>query len=288
MARKYTKRPTANQLALGAKVDVTALYIRVSTEKQADEGFSLDAQGKRLRAFCEAQEWLVDDTHIYVDAGVSGKSTDREQFQAMLQAAQSGEVTRIVAVKLDRVARNVKSFLHIVDELKAVGCDLVLIQESFDTSTPHGKFALTMFAAMAELEASTIADRMRSGKTEKASEGGYNGTRIPLGYIYADEQFSIADDSADVVRSVFADFLAGQGLSAIAQRLNDAGATTAKGGNWYASTVRYILSNGFYAGLVQWGNSEDVAGTHPAIISRETYDHAQARLNALRPGPVAV
>lgn len=288
MARKYTKRQMANQLALGEKVDVTALYIRVSTEKQADEGFSLDAQEKRLRAFCTAQEWNVDDKCIYIDAGVSGKSTDRAAFQAMIVAAHRGEVTRIVAVKLDRVARNVKSFLHIVDELKAVGCDLVLIQESFDTSTPHGKFALTMFAAMAELEASTIAERMRSGKTEKASEGGYNGTRIPLGYIYADEQFSIAEDGAGVVRNVFADFLTGHGLSTIAQRLNDAGATTAKGGQWYASTVRYILSNGFYAGLVQWGNSEDVAGCHPAIISRETYEQAQARLNALKPGPVAI
>ena len=286
MARKYTKRQSTIQLPLGAKAPVTALYIRVSTEKQADEGFSLDAQERRLQAFCTAQEWIVDDKHIYVDAGVSGKSTDRAAFQAMFQAAQGGDVTRIVAVKLDRVARNVKSFLQIVDELKAVGCDLVLIQESFDTSTPHGKFALTMFAAMAELEASTIADRMRSGKTENASQGGYNGTRIPLGYTYADEQFSIAEDGAGVVRSVFVDFIAGHGLSAIAQRLNDAGATTAKGGAWHASTVRYILSNGFYAGLVQWGNSEDVKGMHPPIIDKELYDHAQARLMALRPGPL--
>jgi len=191
MARKYTKRQATSQLALGTKADVTALYIRVSTEKQADEGFSLDAQGKRLRAFCVAQQWRVNDKHVYIDAGVSGKSTDRAQFQMMLQAANNREVTLIVAVKLDRVARNVKDFLGIVDRLKEVGCDLVLIEESFDTSTPHGKFALTMFAAMAELEASTIAGRMRSGKTEKASKGGYNGTRIPLGYVYSDDTFTI-------------------------------------------------------------------------------------------------
>ena len=183
MARRYTKRSGHNQLELGAKVDCTALYIRVSTEKQADEGFSLDAQEMRLRAYCEAQQWNVCPNHIYVDAGISGKSTDREQFQAMMQAAKDGSVKRIVTMKLDRLARNTKDFLSIVDTLQNDGCDLVLIKESFDTSTPQGKFALTMFAAIAELEASTITERVMTGKAQKAADGGYNGSRCPLGCV---------------------------------------------------------------------------------------------------------
>ena len=283
MARKMSKRQTGEQLALGAKAEVTALYIRVSTERQAEEGYSLDAQAQRLGAYCQAQGWDVDAKRIYTDAGVSGKSTHREQFQAMMQAAHAGEIHRIVAMKLDRIARNVKDFLGIVEELEAAGCDLVLIKESFDTSTPHGKFALTMFAAMAELEAATITERVMSGKAQKAQEGGYNGARCPLGYKYDQGAFSVVGDAADTVRYIFASFVAGQGMQAIAQELNDTGTPTARGGAWYASTVRAILQNGFYAGLSQWDGTEQ-PGSHPAIISRELYEAAHCRLKVLCPG----
>ena len=283
MARKYTKRQSTEQLALGAKVETTALYIRVSTEKQADEGFSLDAQAHKLGHYCESQGWAVDAKHIFVDAGVSGKSTDREQFQAMMQAARSGEINRIVAIKLDRIARNVKDFLSIVDELKTAGCDLVLIKESFDTSTPQGKFALTMFAAMAEMEASTITERVMTGKAQKASEGGYNGSQCPLGYEYSNGTFTIDQGAAYWVREIFNRFVGGQGMSKIAADLNEAGATTARGGSWYAGTVRYVLQNGFYCGLSQWDGKE-VVGNHPVIISRELYEQAHTRLQTIKPG----
>lgn len=283
MARK-SKKQSAEQLALGAKAEVTALYIRVSTERQAEEGYSLDAQRVRLLAYCQSQGWNVDVEHIYADAGISGKSTHREQFQAMMRAARSDEITRIVAMKLDRIARNVKDFLGIVDELKTAGCDLVLIKESFDTSTPHGKFALTMFAAMAELEAATITERVMSGKAQKAQEGGYNGAQCPLGYKYDSGVFAVDSSAADTVREVFDRFVGGQTMSGIATALNDAGAPTAKGGAWYAGTVRYVLQNGFYAGLIQWDGTEE-KGSHPEIISRELYEAAHNRLQTMRRGP---
>jgi site-specific DNA recombinase len=280
-----TKRAGGAQLNLGVKSDVTALYVRVSTEKQAEEGFSLDAQRERLQAYCKAQGWTVIANHIYIDAGISGKSTaDRAAFQAMISAAQHGEITRIVALKLDRLARNVRDFLGIVDSLSSVGCGLVLIMESFDTSTPHGKFALTMFAAMAELEAATISERMDMGRREKAAQGGYNGAQCPLGYLYANTVFTVEPAQAETVKTVFRWFVDGLSMSTIATRLNDANATTARGGEWHASTIKYILSNGFYAGLAQWNDSE-VAGSHPAIIDRRLYEAAHRRLVSLRPGP---
>lgn len=286
MARKLVKRPAIGQLGLGVQNDCTALYIRVSTQKQADEGFSLDAQKERLAAFCVAQGWQVSPDHIYVDAGISGKSTDRAAFQRMMQAAGAGAVKRIVAMKLDRLARNVKDFLGIVEELRGVGCDLVLIKESFDTSTPQGKFALTMFAAMAELEAATITERVMTGKVQKAQEGGYNGARCPLGYKYSAGAFTVDQDQAPIVQEVFQAFVSGSGMLAIAERFNAGGVATARGGKWYAATVRTILGNGFYAGLSQWGGVE-VEGSHPAIISRELYEQAHSRLSSLKPGPAA-
>lgn len=283
MARKYTNSRVAKQASLDS--GCTALYIRVSTERQADEGYSLDAQRERLEAFCFGQGWEVCADHIYVDAGVSGKSTDRAAFNAMIRAAESGSIRRIVAMKLDRLARNVRDFLAMVDQLNEYGCALVLVKESFDTSTPHGKFALTMFAAMAELEASTITERVMSGKAQKASTGGYNGSRCPLGYTYAGGVF-VATDQAQTVRRIFALFNGGSSLNAIARQLNQDKTPTATGkvGSWTPYGVSHILRNGFYAGLAEWDGVRGVDGAQDAIISRADYDQAQGVLSTMKRG----
>jgi len=281
---KHNPTQTAHQMAIQS--DCTALYIRVSTDKQADEGFSLEAQESRLRAFCQAQQWTVCSDHIYIDAGVSGKSTARPAFQTMIQAAQGGQIARIVSIKLDRLARNTRDFLNTVDTLQASGCDLVLLKESFDTGTPQGKFAITMFAAIAELEASQITERVMSGKREKAAQGGDNGRYCPLGYVWANGVYSVDGDTAQIVHGIFADFVAGESLTGIAARLNAQDAPTARGGKWYPATVRYILSNGFYASITQYEGTETPA-SHPAIIAPVAYSAATARLETLTRGRVA-
>jgi site-specific DNA recombinase len=284
MARSYRQtQHQAQQLALDT--GYTALYIRVSTEKQADEGFSLEAQEKALRAFCEAHGWPVSDEHVYIDAGVSGKTSERPRFKEMLQAAKAGQVRRIVAMKLDRLARNVRDFLATVDLLKDSGCALVLIKESFDTSTPHGKFALTMFAAMAELEASTITERVLSGKRQKATTGGYNGSRIPMGYSYQGGAFNVNEAQAPTVRRIFDLFNAGHSLNAIARQLNEDGTPTATGkvGAWDTKGISHILRNGLYAGVAQWAGVEVELTKHPAIITKEIYDEAQRLIKSRKP-----
>lgn len=284
MARKVIKgNPSVKQADLALQYTCTALYIRVSTQSQAEEGFSLEAQQERLEAYCTAQGWHICRDHIYIDAGVSGKTTDRPHFNAMMAAAQAGQVQRIVAMKLDRMARNVREFLATVDQLKTWGCDLVLVKESFDTSTPHGRFALTMFAAMAELEASTITERVMSGKQQKASKGGFNGAPEAFGYTYTAGAFVVNEAEAATVRRIFALFLQGTSINGIAKALNEAYTPTKRGGQWFAMTVRQILTNGVYAGVAQWDGVE-VEGVYPAIISQATYEQAHRRLQALRPG----
>jgi site-specific DNA recombinase len=287
MSRKQSNKVSkTTQAATDAS---TALYIRVSTQLQADEGFSLAAQSERLNAYCVAQGWTV--TATYTDAGVSGKTTERPQFQAMLDAAKAGTIKRIVAMKLDRVARNVREFLATVDQLKEWGCDLVLVKESFDTSTPHGRFALTMFAAMAELEASTITERVMSGKEQKASNGGekgyFNGARIPLGYSYSNGVFTVIDSEAATVASIFAMFNAGESLRSIARHLEEQGAATKAGGKWHPETIAIILRNAQYAGFAQWDGKE-VRRVYSAIVTPSVYAAAKARLESLTRGRPAI
>lgn len=285
MARSNTKRTgKAKQAALGAG-GATALYIRVSTDKQATEGYSLEAQREKLAAYCTAQGWTVDDAHIYVDAGQSAKSTDRPEYQRMIAAVAGGGVRRVVAVKLDRLSRNTKDFLGLLDYCDEHNCGIVSIAESFDTSTPVGRAVVTVLMAFAELERSQIADRMQSGRDEKARQGERNGAPVPYGYTCTGGAWAAHPDQAAIVRSIFTEFCGGASLRGVAAKLNAAGVPAPKGRAWYPAQVSYILDNGLYAGLVQYKGGAGVPNESiPAIIEPADYDAAGSRLATLRRG----
>ena len=286
MARKIVKRLPKSE-TLGMVTDCVALYIRVSTDKQADEGFSLEAQRERLIAYCTAQAWPVCQEHIYIDAGESAKSTSRPAYQRMIAAIDAGAVRRIVATKLDRLSRNTRDFLGLLDYCDAHNVGVVSLGESFDTSTPVGRAVVTILMTFAELERKQISDRVMSGKAEKARQGGFNGSAAPFGYIYADGAFTVDSDRAATVQRIFDTFLAGATMADIARELNADGTPTARGGKWASATIRWILSNGAYAGLSQWDGVETTDGTYPAIITPELYAAADARLRSLKPGKPA-
>ena len=277
MAMKISKR-NQNLTAQAAALPLfTALYIRVSTEKQADEGYSLEAQESRLHAYCTAQGWTTDPAHVYIDAGISGKSTARPAFQAIMKAAQDGQIARIVVTKMDRLARNTKDLLDTVERLQSFGCALVLLDLNIDTGTPTGMLIATVLGGISQWEREQIAERVKSGKVTKAAQGGDNGRYCPLGYSFDNGQYSADASPAQTVRSIFTDYVAGGTLTAIASRLNAQDTPTARGGQWYPATVRYILTNGFYAGLTQY-DGQSVSGDQPAIIDADTYSAAIARL----------
>lgn len=286
MARKYngSKANKATQGALDLQTVKTAQYLRVSTDKQADEGYGLAAQRSELDAYCEAQGWHVEPDHVYIDAGLSGKTDERPAFQAMMAAAQAGQIGRIVTLKLDRIARNLKNLLQTVDTLKGFGCTLIVKKEAFDTGTPQGLFVFQMLGAVAELERSMIGERVQSGRVAKASEGGYLGSRCPLGYRYLNGEFLITE-RAQVVKEIFSMGLQGMGLRAIARHLETTDTQTPSGkGSWTPAGVKHILSNGCYAGLAQWDGTETETGNYPIIVDRSTYDAMQVRLSSMKQG----
>lgn len=301
MARMPTTRKAkAKQLGIGAG-GATALYIRVSTDKQANEGYSLEAQKEKLLNYCKAQPeaWTVDDAHVYVDSGVSGKSTERPNYQRMLAAVAAGDVRRIVAIKLDRLSRNTRDFLGLLDYCDDHGCGIVSIAESFDTSTAVGRAVVTVLMAFAELERKQISERMQMGRDEKARQGERNGAPVPYGYVRneagkwekadgktnAREDGTDGDDQASTVARIFDLFVDGASLRGVAAKLNADGVPAPRGKAWYPAQVGYILDNGLYAGLVQYKGNEGIqADDVPAIVDRETYDAAGARLAQLRRG----
>ena len=248
-----------------------AIYTRVSTEDQAKEGFSLDAQMEKLRAYCSARGWEIAGS--YVDNGYSGRDTNRPAYRKMMEDIDKWDA--LLVMKMDRIHRNSKNFMMMMENLNEKNKEFVSMTESLDTSTAMGRFVMDIIQRIAQLESEQIGERVYVGMRQKAKDGkGMLGSPAPYGYEYNDGNFVEVDDEIDTVKRIYEMYLNGSSLGDIASWLEKEGVKTKKGGRWDKKTVARILSNPIYCGLVEW---EDiiVPGGHHAVISVEEFNTAQ-------------
>ena len=119
---------------------IAGIYIRVSTEDQAREGFSLGEQEEKLRQLCEFKEYQI--FKVYQDAGISAKDMEhRPGFQQMMDDMRKGKINYIVAYKLDRVTRSVRDLEQLIEELEKYNCYLICERDDVNTSTANGRFS---------------------------------------------------------------------------------------------------------------------------------------------------
>lgn len=158
-----------------------ALYIRVSTQEQAIEGYSLDAQQGKLEKYAEYQGYNIYG--IYRDEGFSASTIHRPALLQLINAVKSGLVNIVIIYKLDRLSRRVKDVLELVDLFEKYNVTLFSLSENIDLSSPFGRAALKISATFSELERETIIERTRLGKEQRVREGKmmYNGNP-PFGY----------------------------------------------------------------------------------------------------------
>lgn len=156
-------------------------YVRVSTEEQAEEGFSLAAQRRSIAAFCEAKDWQL--VHIYADEGISGKDVrNRPALQTMLVAAQNHECDVVVVARLDRLSRTTTQLLALVhSSFTSNDVRLVSVSEGIDPTTPAGQFVMTILAGLAQMEREQIGERTRAGMHEARRQGKHIG-KCPFGW----------------------------------------------------------------------------------------------------------
>ncbi len=141
-------------------------YARVSTDEQARGGVSLEAQVARIRAYAQAKE--LELVEVLTDDGISGKTLERPALQELVRRCERGEVGHVVVVRLDRLTRRTRDLLALVDDLfLARQIELHSVSESLDTSTPHGRFVLTLFGGLAQMERELIGERTRSALAYK-------------------------------------------------------------------------------------------------------------------------
>lgn len=154
-----------------------AIYARVSTREQAEEGFSIEAQLKRLRAYCRSRSWEISGE--YVDKGRSGRTDRRPEYSRMIDDIESWDV--LAVLKIDRIHRNIQNHYKMCQFLKAHKKDMVAVEDSYDTTTAWGRFALDVLARIAQLESERTGERVKMGMEQAMKKGIWMGT-APYGY----------------------------------------------------------------------------------------------------------
>lgn len=276
-----------------------AIYTRVSTNEQSEEGYSLEEQERLLKKFCEDHDYII--FKVYSDRGISGKSIDaRPAMKEMLKEADEKKFDMLITWKINRIARNMLNLLQIVDLLEKNNISFKSYSENFETETPMGKFSLQMMGAVGELERGTIAQNVKMGMLARAREGRWNGN-ILLGYNLKgkdgstnkkrkDTELVINESEAEIVRTIFSMYSEGNGYKAIANKLNQFGYTTKRGNPFSVNAVKDILKNPVYIGKIRYNVLQNwsekrrrhknpkpliVNGIHEAIIDQELWDKVQ-------------
>lgn len=229
-------------------------YIRVSTEEQAKEGYSLDAQREKLINFCKSQnDWEL--VEVYPEEGKSAKDTNRPELQRLLRDARSGMYDVILVYRLDRLTRSVIDLYDMLQMFEEHSIKFKSATEVYDTTTAMGKLFITIVAALAQWERENLSERVRFGMEELVRKGNWHGGPVPYGYEWTGKTMLIVDEEANILRTLRDTYMSGEGLGSTAKKLNALGLMR-RGKKWSSQSVWYTLDNPFYAGKIRYGEKK--------------------------------
>lgn len=271
--RKRRRKGQATPAAQGR----AALYVRVSTDAQAEDASSLDSQEAACLALCAARGWEV--ARMFSDAGESGGSLDRPALADLRGAVASGEVGVVVVYALDRLSRSQRDTLALLDEFAEAGAGLAAASQSFDTTTPTGRAMLGMLAVFAELQRSEIRERTRAALSAKRDRGEAVG-RTPFGLVREGAGYVRDPATWPTVARILSDRSEGASCQAIADALNaervptpTAARPAARGlvtapGKWHAATVAKLCRNPYVlraaSGVASRSSARSTLGALPS------------------------
>ncbi len=255
-----------------------AVYVRVSTQEQAKEGYSIGEQIDRLNKYADAHGWVV--VKIYTDAGHSGANQERPALQDLITDVEAGKIDKVLVYKLDRLSRSQKDTLELIEDVFLKNnCDFESMTEKFDTSTSFGRAMVGILAVFAQLEREQIKERMSMGIEARMKEGKWRGGKsVPFGYDYepALEKLVVNEYEAMVVKFLFDEYTEGKSQYHIANDMTEKGYFL-RNGKIDNRNIRYILKNKTYCGYLRHKN-EWIKGLHDPIIDEETFKKANDRL----------
>lgn len=274
-----------------------AIYIRVSTDRQADEGFSLEAQHDLLMEVLERKG--MELYRVYSDPGISGKTMKkRPGIQQMITDMKSGRFEAILVHKIDRLSRNLGDLYDFIGTINKLNTRLVIASfgsDEIDTLSPMGKAFLYFQGIFAEIYSDNLREETLKGLEKKMRKGGLHMSRAPLGYnIEYDEEGNrrlvINEVEAKLIRDVYKKYLEGKGVVWIAKHMNSY-SRGKEGGVWDSKYVKDVLKNRTYLGQRhfkpdQWEEDRRIIteGAHEAIITQEEYNKVQKMMSRKKEG----
>lgn len=253
-----------------------ALYVRVSTTSQLEEGYSIEEQKAKLESYCDIKDWHV--YKVYTDGGFSGSTTERPALEQLIKDAQNKLFDTVLVYKLDRLSRSQKDTLYLIEDIFLKNnIEFVSLLENFDTSTPFGRAVIGLLSVFAQLEREQIKERMQLGKLGRAKAGkSMMWAKTSYGYNYNKEtgSMTVNEYEALAVKEIYSSYLAGMSITKLRDKINE---EYPKQPAWSYRTIRGILANPVYCGLNQY-KGQTFQGTHKPIISLVDFEQTQREL----------
>jgi site-specific DNA recombinase len=271
-----------------------AVYLRVSTEKQAKHGLGLPSQRRELLALAKRKSYRVADEHIYEDKGISGAELSRPALDRLREIVRARAVDVVLVHSADRLSRKLAHQLLLLDDFRRAGVRLEYATHA-PSDTPEGQLLEQVQGAVAEFDRCKIRERTMRGKRERARRGVMPGGRAPFGYRRdpnAPGGLAIEPSEVAIVRRIFAWFLDGASMRGIASRLQTQGIRRRDGTQWCANKVQRVLTNARYIGQACYNRlttsadgalevrpeSEWIAISVTPIVSRAVFNRVRAQI----------
>ena len=228
-----------------------AVYVRVSTDEQRDNGYSIDSQLRMIKEYCEKNDYSIID--VYNDAGHSGKDLMRPEMQRLLADIKSKKIDKLIAIKVDRLTRNNYDGFWLLNYCEEHDVKIELILEPYDVSTANGEMIFGMNLVFGQRERKEIGARTKRAMEEMALEK-IHPSKAPYGYIRNKEtgHLEIEPIEAQVVKEIFELCKQGKSTRSIATIMKNNNAYL-KQGKWAADRVYKILTNSIYIGIFEYG-----------------------------------
>lgn len=259
-----TKTEAKHLLSKLQDTKCVAGYVRVSTDAQAEQGYSIPDQLARLKGYCMSKGW--DNVKYYTDPGFSGSNLDRPAMTELIRDVREGKIMAVVVFKLDRLSRSQKDTLYLIEDVFLPNnVDFISLSESLDTGSPFGRAMIGILSVFAQLERENIYARTRIGMLGRVSAGYWRGGgNVPTGYTYDKNLKTIVpNEDAEKVRKAFDLYIKGYSCQAISDMLGFKG----------DRVVSLMLDRHTYCGYVNY-KGKDYPGIHEPIISEETFQLA--------------
>lgn len=255
---------------------VVDLYIRVSTDRQAKEGDSLEEQESELRKFCDYRNYQIHK--VFIERGKSGGNTNRPEYQKLIKDIDNQKINAVVVKKLDRLSRSLMDFEHLMTKLQEKEVEFISLRENFDTTTAMGKAMLRVALVFAQLEREQTAERIKDVFAWRAEQGLYNGGIRPFGYDSLSSELVPHKQERKVVEFIFKSFLDTKSTAVVAQKCLEMGLRNRDGKPMDKRKVHKILKRPIYKGFVKW-NDNLFKGIHQPLITETKWEKVQAIFN---------